>query len=189
MVTPAQGALIISLGNFSLAPDLADQKVVLMVQNTTGSAVEVGGIQFNIQVENGPIITDVDILGGTDVATQTVFKIDNTGVTGGFVTPSKQELFTLENTTVGGIPQIAGNSVEPVATITFSTAGVFSGDYVVSLTTAAGPTQYLASLGVPGEIPTLNPGLLTIVPEPSSVLLIMTSYLALIGRRRRTTRH
>src|SRR6185503_5575706 len=71
-----QGALVINVGNFTLLPTPPGQVVEVLVQNTGATAVQVIGLNLNVQVAVSgpapglgsipvPLITAVDILTGT----------------------------------------------------------------------------------------------------------------------------
>jgi hypothetical protein len=107
----------------------------------------------------------VDILNGT------IFASDNAGLFGGKVNNYKWEIGTIADFNPPD-PRLSGSHPEKVARITFNTMGVDPGEWILSLTTGAGPTAYADTL-TGNPIPmTLFDGNLIVVPEANGSLLV-----------------
>ncbi|MCB1095195.1 MAG: PEP-CTERM sorting domain-containing protein [Verrucomicrobiae bacterium] len=187
-INPSLGALMISVGAITLAPDTPNQLIPIYVLNSGPQVSATLGVQFNAEVEGGapaaaaPKIMDVEIL------SLTIFQGDNTGTTGGAVNLFRWEVGTLENISQPdppGTPEVPlGTSL--VATINFDTTGVGPGTYSLSLTTPAGATDYFDDKGKRLNAQLLD-GSITVVPEPAvgTLLLAGLGLLLLAGRRRK----
>ncbi|HNQ89137.1 MAG TPA: hypothetical protein PKM73_11025 [Verrucomicrobiota bacterium] len=138
----------------------------VVYMNITEEPVEVMGIAFNLQVEDGgsaaggavegPAIKAVDILTGT------VFEGNSNGLSGtGSIVPQVYEEGTI---TVEGTITLAPG-LWKVATVTLDTTGFSSGTYRLTLDTRNGPTRYTTLEG--DYLPALHDGSVTIVPEPA----------------------
>jgi len=181
----ARAQLAITVGDIPLNAGQAGQTFDLLVVNSGNSDVSVGGVQLNIQIDvpggqsqTRPKMTAIDIFTGT------VFENDNSGPIGGQVNDFQWEIGTIGNFNPPD-PFLPANSPSKVATITFDTTGVSPGNWIVSLSTAAGPTTYLdPTTGEPLDTG-INNGTVTVVPEINAgpVVALVLGALAIAWRR------
>lgn len=174
----AQAVPLITVGNHILQPNMAGQTIDILVSG--GDAV--AGTNFRAQVgDGGPPLGGVDVapsMTGSIIAAGTIFAPNNTGMADLSIPPLYVELVT---TTSAGT--VAASGV--VAKLTFDTTGFAGGSWVLSLNTLGGPTDFglLAA--------DLQDGSITIVPEPSSVVLglfAVAGFGAVVIRKRRASR-
>ena len=182
-----QAQLIVDIGNANLAPDMPNQFVDILVNNTSGSAISVIGINVEVQVADGgpaaggtivgPSITDVDVI------TDTPFASNNDGPGGsGSSGPQVFESSTL--TFSGTVPLQPGES--KLARITFDTTGFHDpATWDLKLNgTVNGDTYYFDSVGNPLD-PTFVAGTISVVPEPSQYSLTVSVFLGVFAAFRR----
>ncbi len=170
-VAMAQAQPNISLETYYLQPNQAGQTVSI---NVTGAA-PVEGLELNARIgggTSGPIFEHVDIL------TETIFASNNTGIFGaGYIHPRDAYLGT---TTLSGYASTDGL----LATLTIDTTGLFDGQYGLSLiNTLEGRTNFA------GVYTDITDGSIVIVPEPTSLMIILAGSGLLIRRRRNKIRH
>ncbi|REK05964.1 MAG: PEP-CTERM sorting domain-containing protein [Planctomycetota bacterium] len=123
------------------------------------------GLDLYIVVNNdsgpAPLITAVDIIGPG-----TIFDGNNTGQ-GDFGPPYQAPGLQVVATTTTGSGTVDPNGI--LAFVTFDTTGVPFGDYPWSLTSPLfGPSDFAAA---PGSDAILIDGVLTVVPEPASIVM------------------
>ncbi|MCB1097132.1 MAG: PEP-CTERM sorting domain-containing protein [Verrucomicrobiae bacterium] len=177
-------ALSITVGNIDLQPNQSGQTVSFFVNNTDAST-DVGVGSFRIQVVDGEDTTTAPTITSVDAITGTPFDGMNTGELG-MATGVRRWESSL-TAFPSAVPFLNGDLI---ATVTFDTTGFFFGDgpFSVSLTsTGPGgpyPTEYRDGSNNP-IFPTLTDGQITIVPEPSTSLLLALSMGAAFFRRRR----
>jgi hypothetical protein len=164
--TEAQ-VLSISVGSQTINP-APNQTLTFTVNNSSPSAVDVAGLNFNIQLGDGtvgPTITGVDLLTGTPFASNNTGQTDNSS-------GAHQAFWTV--TTSSGAVSLSPGSTK-VATVTFDGTSLTSGQNwgLFLEATHNGPTRYLDTTVNANDIPmTITDGSLTIVPEPSTYALI-----------------
>ncbi|MDY7010416.1 MAG: PEP-CTERM sorting domain-containing protein [Planctomycetota bacterium] len=161
----------IVLNTYYLQPNQTGQSIPIYV---TGAG-SVQGLEFNVRIgggTSGPIFEDVDILTGT------IFDGNNTGVNpGSYINPRDAYLGT---TTVSGSALTDGL----LATLTIDTTGLFEGQYSLSLIdTLEGRTNFA---GVSADI---TDGSIIIIPEPTSLVLMLVGAGLIAHRRRNKSRH
>jgi len=197
---PAAGQEVIAVpaidvGHHVLQPEMADQKIPILVSG----GLEVEGVNFYIQVADGgpeaadfgfidppgisgPHITDVDLITGT------IFAPNNAGHIPGGGSPEIPQFFDCSILTADGPVDTDGL----LATVTIDTTG-FSGGrwdlFVDDNTIETKPTHFIA-LEVGGEVvevtPDSNIGSITVIPEPSTFGLLAAGLaLPLVRRLRR----
>ena len=186
----ACGALI-EVGQIDLLPNLPGQVRTLQISGVD----QIAGMDFFAQVgDGGPELVVFDLPAGTDGPAMTDVDLES-GIFLGNNTGQTDMLASLG----GSIPQLVGfgisttsgtvASLGDLVTFTFDTTGFTAGtwDFALKGTLAGDTTLYNANAGViPLEV---TPGLLKIVPEPASLLLVLCG-LGIGGvvwfRRRRT---
>src|SRR6187399_2311115 len=120
-----EGALVINVGNRNLLPNTAGQVVEVFIQNTGGTAIDVGGASINIQVADsgpppgigsipGPRITAANILTGT------IFQSNNSGQQDITAIPQFVNSFV---TTSNGTVSFGPGATTKIATVTLDTTG------------------------------------------------------------------
>jgi hypothetical protein len=181
-------AITISAPSVTLERNQAGQLLPIVIQGTE----DIAGMSFAVQIADGgpgpitqglidgPDITSVDLLTGA------IFGSNNQGVDdpGSYPQFAQRSLITNPNTTITltGQPAV-------LATLTLSTVGVAPGTYAVilgSIPPALASTEFYNAAGDP-IIPTIVNGSVTIVPEPSSMVLGAFSavgFLVMYTRRR-----
>jgi hypothetical protein len=185
---PAVAITISAPSNVVLERDLAGQVLPILIQGTE----QLAGMSFVAQIADGgpgpitqglidgPDITAVDLLTGA------IFGPNNQGVDdpGSYPQFARRSVITQPNTTItlSGQPSILG-------TLTLSTVGVAPGTYAVILGGVPAALESSEFFDAAGEsIPTtfVN-GSITIVPEPSTILLAALAGcgVALAASRRR----
>jgi hypothetical protein len=185
--TAARADLVVQLGNYQLQPGQAGQIVPIFVAAQGGEAV--AGTEFRVQEGDGG--TD---LGGSDVAPSmvgdiigpgTIFELNNSGVNDS----SFPMLVALGTTTSSGFNILsAGDNLW--GTLTFDTTGLTSGSWPLIMTGTIFGDSGLNPFQVGDGLTILN-GTVTIVPEPSSVVLGMFAVAGLgaVAIRRRRARN
>ena len=176
IVATASAEPVIDVGNHSLFPNMAGQEIQIFV--TGGTPVQ--GLNFYIQVADGgpeaaalglipppgidgPAITGLDLLSGT------IFEDNNTEQRSGPFLPQFRDGLT---STVEGTVLASGL----LATVTFDTTGFTTLGQQWELRL----TNVVEHVGTDfATIPaTIHNGAITIVPEPSSIVLLL---LAAVG--------
>ncbi len=154
-VSPALAQPTIVVGDRELLPDTADQTIAISVSG--GDAV--AGLDFFVQIDTGaagPVITDLDILTGT------IFDGNNNGGS-----PLFQDNWTAAFITTTTTGTVAADGL--LATVTVDTTGLQFGDGPWMMTLDFG-TFTTSFAGVAANI---TPGTLSIVPEPSTVVMLL----------------
>ncbi len=176
----AQATPIIDVGDHQLLPNTPGQTVWIFVHG--GDLVQ--GLNFNIEVApGGPAIQDVDILQGT------IFEGNNTGTSDlDGPHPDAWPFWEGRYTTV-----LAGHVVAEglLATVTFDTTGLDRGRWDLWMSaTQNGPTDFA---GMPAVIfdgsVTVGEGPGPIIPEPSSLAVLLAGALGALVFWRRGRRH
>ena len=192
----------IELTDWILDPDTADQEIQILVYSDHVGGEDVGGLNFNIQVNqfgttssdpNGPKIRKTGFSTGLDCISGTIFD--------GNYTPDPPT--DVDGPDEDAFPQFEGASfvtdVDTVtlpedppallATVTFDTTGIQSGKWDLSLiNTINGPTNFA------GVAANITDGTITVgpdvpdVPEPTSLVLLLLGWLTLPWWRRPTRR-
>jgi hypothetical protein len=181
----ASGALI-DIGNVFLDPNKAGQKRMFLIDGTE----QVRGLDFYAQVgDGGPGSPD----GGTVGPKMSAVSLEN-----GIFFGNNQGQFTL--ILGGGLPQLQAYGINTntgtvladgiIVEITFDTTGFSSGEWDLLFTgTEEGDTELYAAQGAPAINLTINNGKLTVVPEPSTLVLGSIGLLGIAAisaaRRRR----
>jgi len=163
----------INVGTHYVLPNQAGQTISIYV---TGAAL-VQGLEFNVQIgggTSGPTFQNVDILTGTIFAGA----LNNTGINiASYIHPRN----AYQGTTTPGSTTVSTNGL--LATLTIDTTGLYSGEYSLSLiNTDEGRTNFA------GVYTDITDGSL-VIPEPTSLLIILASSGLLIRRRRNKIRH
>jgi len=161
----AQAASSIVVGNHVLAVNTPGQVINL---NVTGND-QIGGLDLFFTINGGgvgPVVTAVDI-----TSAGTIFAGNNTGI---FVFAAPNNLPStrpaVSTTSAVGILPILANGL--LASVTFDTTGIPAGVYSWSLTNhPLGATDLGTDLQDEFIYPNVTNGTLTIVPEPSSVVM------------------
>ncbi len=163
----------ITLGNYLLLPNTPNQTIPVYV---SGGAM-VSGVNFNLQVGDGgpasggtpgPVFTKLDFV------TNSIFQFDYSDpVDEGSVPQVLTEYILTANN--GDVVSADGL----LATVTIDTTGFFPGQAFPLLiaNTLNGPTSF-SDAPIPG---TMTNGLITIVPEPSSIALLAAGGIVLAG--------
>lgn len=180
-------AIMVTVGDHFLQPNMAGQAITLDVVNTGSSAVTISGLNLIVQVADsgpgsvgglgttlGPWITGVDIITGT------IFSANNDGNNVAlYPDPSASKQFVIDYTkTTGGSTLNLPVGSSRLATVTFDTTGFSSSGSKWDLwlgTTINGPdsTYYTDATFVdPIPMTIIEPGSLTLVPEPASMALV-----------------
>ncbi len=170
-------AIMVTVGDHFLQPNMAGQSITLDVVNTGSSAVTVSGLNLVVQVANaglGPWITGVDIITGT------IFSANNTGNNVVlYPDPNATKQFVLDSTATTGSTTLnlpVGSS--RLATVTFDTTGFSSSGstwelWLGNTINGLDSTYYTDATFVGQIIPSFTePGSLTLVPEPASMALV-----------------
>ena len=171
---PAWGDPIILVGEHLLLPDTPGQSIEVSVSG----AQAVQGLNLNVQFGPDPYATDGPVLTGLDILTDTIFAANNTGASNaeqglGIDLPMFE---TRSTTTLSGTVGADGL----LATMTVDTSGLQSGTWTLLLSdTLNGPTDFA---GLPAII---TDGSIRIVPEPATLLMLLTLGLLACRRRRR----
>jgi hypothetical protein len=188
----AQGNLLIDVGQISLLPNQAGQKVNVFVYSDVPDSTQ--GIGFNVQLgDGGPALGGVDItpsITSVDaVGSGTLFEFFHNPPNIENLPPS----FANVGFTVGGGPGFVSIPVGPslLGVVTFDTTG-FGPGYSTTLKlgdTLNGETFLASTIG----LMTINDGSITIVPEPGGFALAGLSLLGMISlayrRRKRALAH
>lgn len=164
----ASPPFVVSAPSFSMAPSTTESFDVLV------SGGLVPGVSFRLQIgdgSSGPIIESAAV---RDIGH--VFNPSNSSAEMGSALPAWKYL-----SDVGAYSPVLANGV--LATVTVNTVGVAVGAYPIHLyiDTEDGPTPTCF-----GEIyPELVDGIITVTPEPASVLLLLAGGCVVALRRRR----
>ena len=161
----------INVGTHNLNANMPDQIIQIDI-----AGVDVAqGVNFNIQVADGgseaggsilgPKITGIDIVGGT-LGGATIFTGNNVGQTNSLVLPQ-----VWEATTTTGSGTVTTNGV--LGFVEIDTTGFFGGEMfdLIMSNTVNSPTD-LAGISVDVTNGTIN-----VIPEPSSVVLVIIGLL------------
>src|SRR5436190_5071588 len=147
LAMPARGSLIVEANIFQLQPEQANQTIMLFVNNT-GSAVDVIGLNLEVQLgdgapnppgtQTGPAITAVNLRTGT------IFQDNNSGSGGGgSITPQFFERGVLTDSETGPFVTLVPGP-NKMATITISTVGYSSGNWPLTfIATPNGNSYYI----------------------------------------------
>ena len=169
----------ISLSHYYLQPNTPNQTIPIYV---TGGA-QVSGVNFNLQIGDGgpeaggtpgPVFTNLDL---TD---NTIFQFDYSDPVD---TGSIPQLLTWYVLTQNSGDHVAAEGL--LATVTIDTTGFFDGTWAFHIAdTLNGATNFTDGGAIPG---TLRDGSMTVVPEPSSIGLLLAGScgLVIMARRRK----
>lgn len=170
----SQAEIIINVGDFQLFPDTPGQEIEILVSG--GDPVE--GLNFNVQIGDGgvdlggttvgPSVADIDILTGT------IFDGNHTG----FVDPEAVAgvdfpLVEIRTTTTN-MDTVAADGL--LATLWIDTTDIHSGVFPLILGDQLNMATNFA--GLPA---TITDGTITIVPEPSSLVLALLGVIVAVG--------
>jgi len=165
---------------YELQPNQAGQTIRIYV--TGGDDVQ--GLEFNVRIgggTSGPTFEDVDIL---STGSGTIFDGKSTGVNVGSYIDSWD---AYQGTTASTAPPLTGYVPADglLAILTVDTTGLYDGEsYSLSLIdTREGKTNFA---GVDIDI---TDGQINIIPEPTSMMIILAGSGLLIRRRRNKNRH
>jgi hypothetical protein len=192
---PAQAVITVSFGNHDIAQGASK---VIPVLISTDASEEVNAVDLYLQVEdaddlgNYPFATAINLLTGTIWAAESSTTSgysdpweveDGSGGSTGF----KPAYAAFTNATSGPAADVPANGT--LAFVTFSAVGVPFGTYSVSLTMGDLGDTLVAKATGPLELNSeyfLLDGTITVIPEPSSVVLGMFAAvgLAAVGIRR-----
>lgn len=167
----------INVGNHDLLPGTAGQTVEIFV--TGGDAIE--GLNLNVQIGDG-LVNAGPTIQAVDIITSTIFADNNEfGQLDGLADP---QIFATSVLTHFGT---SVNADGLLATITLDTTGVSAGTYDLNLTGTLNGDTNLIGFGTGGSPTpsTITSGQITVVPEPTSALLLTAGGLMLTARRRR----
>ena len=179
LAVSARGEIMVTIGDHELMADTAGQQVKIFV---TGGDL-VGGVNLRLQISDGvsgPVITDVDLVTGTIFAASNPFTFEVP------VSPRLVEAGAAAGLSVSGV---AAEGL--LATLTVSTVGVMSGEFVVMLSPPAlGPTEFLSVGIIPKPLQAvqldLDGKIEIIAPEPTGLwALSALGCGALLYRRNR----
>jgi PEP-CTERM motif len=162
---------LINVGSHDLLPNVAGQEIAIFVSG----GGQIHGVDFIVQIGNGgpyngfpadgPHITDIDL-----ISPPAIFASDNIGQFDSITTPQKWESFTFAN----GSGTVDASGL--LATITLDTTAVMpSTTWALILTD---PTTFEDENGETIN-PTIFDGLITVVPEPSAIVLGILAMAAL----------
>ncbi len=162
---PCEATLIIDVGTIELQPDLPGQLAELVVSG--GDPVE--GMNFNLQVADGGTAAGGTVVGPSvtaDLVHGTIFASNFVGPFN--IEPSPLPMVELW-TIITQSGTVAANGT--LARLTFDTAGLFEGEFPLLFTgTINGDTDFI------DVVPTIQNGIIRIVPEPT--ILLVTSLLS-----------
>lgn len=152
--------ITLNVGTHILPIETATTAPIQISINNPGSAIQVGSLDFYLEVEaNGPKIKTVDLLNGT------IFEFNHTGPFPSGGNTDHLQYFGLTRNFSMAAPFLPTSS-SLVASITFDTLGTVPGQYDLNLSVSGfGDTDYFDPSGNPLLINILN-GTLTVVPEP-----------------------
>ena len=183
LASAAQADLTIVVGAHDLQPNQAGQTVPIFVTSDIADSTQ--GLAFNAQLgDGGPDLGGTDVtplMTGDAVGPGTLFETNHNAPADGSVPPSFVNIgFTVQS---GTVPIPVGATL--LATLTFDTTGFTAGTWPLLLSgTANGDTQILQTVGALS----IENGSITIVPEPSSIVLglfAVAGFGAVAIRRRR----
>lgn len=185
LASAAQADLTITVGDHNLLPNTAGQTVQIFVVSDTADSTQ--GLSFNAQLADGGTgaggSIDGPIMTGDATGPGTLFETNHNPVSDGSLPPGFVNLgFAVQS---GTVPIPVGSSL--LATLTFDTTGFTTGTYPLILggpDAINGDTQIAATTGL---LSIVN-GSITIVPEPSSIVLglfAVAGFGAVAIRRRR----
>lgn len=148
---------------------------------TSDSGETLSGLDLYLVMDAlGPIITEVNLISGT------VFEPNNSGQFDfgipEYLTPGRTPGYTV-TTAAGSVP------LGTVALITIDTTGIAAGTYPLALTSdVLGPSAAYNQGGVPGIF---TNGSVTVIPEPSSVVIALfgAAGIGAVAIRRRRARN
>ncbi|MBX3744967.1 MAG: hypothetical protein KF833_06620 [Verrucomicrobiae bacterium] len=163
--TTSPGALLIAVEDAILLPNLPGQEVRVWIDNT-GPTLEIGGLDFAIQladggpavggVVSGPVIQSVNLLGGTP------FEVHNLGGQFADLDNQPQRQF---HSVVGTTAELPSGTGQLLATVVLDTTGYLEGSWTLSLAGMwAVETKLLDRTGLPFEADIRN-GVIAVVPE------------------------
>jgi hypothetical protein len=178
----ASAAPTITVGNHQLLPNTPGQ-VISILASGEGAADAIAGVDLFLVIgggTSGPIATNFDLIGAG-----TIFAANNNGQQGfgAEYDPPSRDLVGLVTTTSG---TVSPNGV--LAYVTLDTTGLTSGDFTLSITNELFGPSVLYATG--GASTVLIDGTLSVVPEPSSVVLGLfgVAGVAAVAIRRRRVR-
>jgi hypothetical protein len=177
-IDSVQAAFILSIdvGNITLNPNQAGQQRDVYIQNTGDTDFQAQGLTLRLQLDDGlgggnaPTISNVNAVNGTPWEGQLGSVINQTTQTEFWDVRVLSDAFGGKSATLGA------QSQTKLATVTFDTTSLSSGTWAFKLagfdiTPNPGDSKYNA-LGSGTEIfPTVNNGLISVVPEPASYAL------------------
>lgn len=181
---PARGQLAISVGDHQLLANTPSQSLVLTVQNTGAHDVDVAGLTFNVQIEDGQNATIAPTITSVDILTGTVF--DSPNNSGQIDSASQPHFWVSGTTTPSGTVTLPAGSSTNLATIVINTTGFSSSStWAFNVgSTLNGPTKFFDGGG--GSIfPAITDGHISVVPEPNGALVTaaLLGVLAVAWRR------
>jgi hypothetical protein len=176
----------INVGTISLQPNQAGQIVEFQLTVTNPTAVNsINGFEFNIQVGDGgadlggsdlgPVITGINLVGGTIWATAT--------------SPTQANVVEFDlarQSSVDFATPIALTGTPIIARVEFSTLGIGPNSTAPLLLTGVAGSFDTKLFAGASEVPlTITNGFVTTVPEPASLAMVAVAAVALTARRRR----
>jgi hypothetical protein len=171
------GAIIV-VGDHRIVPDGLSQ-VPIFIERTEGDR-DLLGIELAIQIGDG---TSGPTIGNVDLVTETIFESNNTGSRDKGSLP--RQAFWETTTATGAVP-IPESGL--LATVEIDARGWTAGNFDLSLTSVLGASTVLyddrANVVPPNNGAEIK-GSVTIVPEPSGLLIGAGFGAALLRRRRR----
>jgi hypothetical protein len=190
IVVPAQASVTVSFGDWYVQPE---SSIEIPIMITTDSADEINGVDLYVTVGDGntgpaPFATAIEMISHLSLPDPIFGAVSSTQVTygdpwevfpgnsqgfGGSSTGLKSATAVYANATSGPNADVPAEGV--LAYVEFSTAGVPAGVYNVKLENdelfGASLMVNIAGVMEPGRDYFLVPGMITVTPEPSSVLL------------------
>lgn len=197
LASVSQAATSIVVGNHLLLPNTANQKIEILV--TGGDQIQ--GVNLNAQIGTDPTSAVTPVF-QFDANQHLVFPGPNLSTllaAGSIFAPPTgfgendvtffPALWQAGSATSSGT--VAANGV--LATLYIDTTGFFSGTWALNLAdTIGGPTDWAGSIFNGNEVPNpvITDGSITIVPEPTSVVMAMfgVAGLGAVAIRRRRAR-
>jgi len=181
--TAARADLVVVLGNYQLQPNLAGQVVPIEVIAQGGEQIQ--GTTFRVQIGDGfggDVPTPPSMTGDIS-GPGTIFETNNTGISDGSI----PQFIDLGTTTIGTSVNVLSPGSNLWGFVTFDTTGVATGSWPLIMAATIGGDSGLSPFLI-GQGLSIQDGSVTIVPEPSSVVLglfAVAGFGAVAIRRRR----